>query len=208
MAVNVERKCALMVSAGAGIGYCVLAVLVAAGKTVPLDTTVRTLLHASAALYLTHIAVILSTLGRLLVLIPASAAVAAHLVIKGRRSEGIAFMVTMGGALALNWALKATIHRSRPQPFYGVDPDSFSFPSGHVLVAVCFCGAMTLILYRGNKLVLIACTTFVISVAWSRVYLGVHYPTDVAAGFLAGVCWICALLGLGHFTAMKTKAER
>jgi undecaprenyl-diphosphatase len=208
MAVNVERKWALLVSALAGSGFCVLALLVAAAKTAPFDNSVRTFVHAGAAPYLTHTAVFFSTLGRQLVLIPASVAIAAYLLIKGRRSESFAYMATMGSALVLNWALKAAFHRPRPQPFFGLDPDSFSFPSGHVLVAFCFCAAMTLILCRGNKLVLAACTTFVISVAWSRVYLGVHYPTDVVAGFLAGACWICALLGLGTFTAMNTIAER
>jgi undecaprenyl-diphosphatase len=208
MAVNVERKWALLVSALAGSGFCVLALLVAAGKTAPFDNSVRTFVHAGAAPYLTHIAVFFSTLGRQLVLIPASAAIAAYLLIKGRRSESFAYLVTMGSALLLNWSLKVTIHRPRPQPFFGLDPDSFSFPSGHVLVGVCFCGAMVLILFRGNKLALTACTTFVISVAWSRVYLGVHYPTDVAAGFLAGACWTGALFGLGLFTALKAVGER
>jgi undecaprenyl-diphosphatase len=208
MGVNVERKWALLVSALAGSGFCVLALLVAAGKTAPFDNSVRTFVHAGAAPYLTQIAVFFSVLGRQLILIPASAAIAVCLLIKGRRSESFAYMVTMGSALVLNWALKATIHRPRPQPFFGSDPDSFSFPSGHVLVAVCFCGAMMLILCRGNRLALTVCTAFVVSVAWSRVYLGVHYPTDVAAGFLAGVCWICALLGLGFFTAMNTIVER
>ena len=208
MAVNVERKLALLVSALAGSGFCLLALLVAAGKTAHFDNSVRTLLHASAATNLTYTAVILSTLGRLLVLIPASAAIAAYLLIKGRRSESFAYTVTMGSALVLNWLLKATIHRPRPQPFYGANPDSFSFPSGHVLVAFCFCSAMMLILYRGNKLMLTACCAFVLSIAWSRAYLGVHYPTDVAAGFLAGLSWIGALFGLGLFTTVKTREAR
>ena len=108
----------------------------------------------------------------------------------------------MGGALLLNWVLKAAVHRIRPLPYFGVDPESFSFPSGHVFFAVSFYGALCLALAGHRKvspIVLTFCTLLVGAIAWSRVYLGVHYPTDVAAGFLIGVFWLCVLVVSGLF---------
>jgi undecaprenyl-diphosphatase len=203
MVVSAQGRWALLISAVAATAFCVLAWLVATGETLPFDTAVRAALHASAAPYLTWAATIVSTLGRIVVLVPATAAAAAYLMVKGRRSESFAYLLTMGGALALNWTLKALIQRSRPDPFYGVDPDSYSFPSGHVLLAVCFCSALTLTLCRGSKLAMAACAVFVLFIAWSRVYLGVHYPTDVTAGGLAAVCWIAALYSSGLFTIAR-----
>ena len=93
----------------------------------------------------------------------------------------------MAGALMVNWALKAAVHRPRPLPFFGLDPDSFSFPSGHVFFS-------HLLLRRddaeppsGDQIIVPPRTAFVVAVAWSRVYLGVHFPTDVIAGLLAGL---------------------
>ncbi len=108
----------------------------------------------------------------------------------------------MSGALLLNWVLKAAVHRARPVAYFGTDPESLSFPSGHVFFAVSFYGAICLVLASHRKLtpfVSILSTLLVGAVAWSRVYLGVHYPTDVAAGFLIGVFWLGVLFVSGLF---------
>lgn len=203
MAASTDQKRALLVSVSACIGFCLLAALVAGGRTEPFDSAFRTAVHASAAPNLTLVATIFSFLGRLSVLLPATGAAAIYLSVKSRRFAGLAPVITMGGALVLNWALKAVVHRARPLPFYGLDPDSFSFPSGHVFFACCFCGAMMLTLGRETKLSIPTCTTFVLAVAWSRVYLGVHFPTDVIAGLLAGIGWVGALYRLGLFKSEK-----
>jgi len=203
MSFNVQRRWALLFLTAAGATLCLLAILVSARGPLQFDTTVRSAVHASAAPYWTLVATILSFLGRMLVLIPATAAIAAYLMYKGRRFAGFAYLMTMGGAVAVNWALKDEVQRSRPQPFYGVDPDSFSFPSGHVFFSFCFCSAMILILFRRSKRSVAVCFAYVLAVAWSRVYMGVHYPTDVIAGFVAGICWIAALFGLGLFTSER-----
>ena len=204
MANDIKRIWALRISTFAGITFSLLAVAVITGRTVGFDNSVRSAIHASAGPYMTLVATGVSFLGSLLVLIPATAATAAYLTLKGRRLAGLAQVVVMGGALALNWLLKTAIHRPRPQPFFGVDPESLSFPSGHVFFAFCFSGTLVLILCCPRpRATLVAWAMFVLAIAWSRVYLGVHYPTDVVAGLLAGICWLGALYSLGLFQTGK-----
>jgi len=206
MTSKVQQRWSFEVSAASGIGFCLLAALVVGGRTEPFDSAVRMAVHASAAPELTLLASIFSFLGRLLVLLPATGAAVMYLSFKSRRVAVLGFVITMGGALMLNWALKGVVHRARPLPFYGLEPDSFSFPSGHVFFSCCFCGAIMLSLCKGDKLLLLACTMFVLAVAWSRVYLGVHYPTDVIAGLLAAVGWVGALCGLRLFRSEKSSS--
>jgi membrane-associated phospholipid phosphatase len=108
----------------------------------------------------------------------------------------------MGGAVVLNGVIKAVFHRPRPDPFFGVNPVTFSFPSGHVLFLTCFLGALILALpwsgYR-RALISILGTVSICFVAWARVYLGVHYPSDVAAGFLVAAIWLALLSYAGLF---------
>ena len=202
MKVSASRFWSLVLSALAFIAFVILAEAVERGATGGLDTMVRAIVHESAAPYLTSFATMVSFLGRLLVLIPATAVIGGWLLKAGWRSSALALGLAMGGALVLNWLIKTSIHRIRPQPFFGVDPESFSFPSGHVFFSSCFCGTMFLILKRRRKispLVLVLGSALVLAIAWSRVYLGVHYPTDVVAGFLIAVSWLATLFSFGLF---------
>lgn len=202
MKVRLARYCSLVLSALAFIAFVILWEVVKRGATVPWDTAVRAMVHGSAGPYLTSLATMVSFLGRLLVLIPTTAVILVWLLMARRRSSALALGLAMGGALLLNWLLKVAIHRIRPQPFFGVEPDSFSFPSGHVFFASCFCGAIVLILNSHRKispLALLFGLAPVLAIGWSRIYLGVHYPTDVVAGFLIGASWLAALFGFGFF---------
>jgi undecaprenyl-diphosphatase len=119
------------------------------------------------------------------------------------RSSALGLGASIAGALVLNWALKHAFHRARPVPFFVVDPESFSFPSGHVFFALCFYLAFLLI-FRGHRWaaapIALLATFLVIGIGWSRIYLGVHYPTDVIGGCLAGIFWLGTLRGCGFFT--------
>ena len=203
MAIKAAPTIAFLVSALGVTGFGFLAVLVTRGHTMPFDTSLRLAIHAGAGPFATACATALSFLGRLLVLIPATAAIVIFLFRDGRRAAGLCYLAIMGGALALNWTVKAVVQRPRPLPFFGAEPATYSFPSGHVLFTSCFCGAAVLILFQGRRFAFLCAVVFVIAVAWSRVYLGVHYPTDVAAGFLLGVGWLGLVAGLGFLEGRR-----
>jgi membrane-associated phospholipid phosphatase len=202
MGINAGRKGSSIVSAVAIASFAMLAEAVTLGMTARWDNAIRSIAHESAGPFLTVCATTVSTFGALLILLPATAAILAWLLVVRRRASALALGSAMGGALLLNWLLKTGIHRVRPQPYFGVDPDTFSFPSGHVFFAATFYGAVCLILTRHRKLAPLAITVCglpVLAIAWSRVYLGVHYPSDVAAGFLLAIFWLGGLFGLGLF---------
>src|SRR5262249_39061805 len=131
----------------------------------------------------------LTLLGSQAVVIGVSACAALTLAVRGRREEALLIVLAMAGAEVLEYLLKIGIQRPRPEPFFGVRlPGSYSFPSGHALLSSC-CYAPLAALGSGS-LRWIATVALVLAIGFSRVYLGVHYPTDVIAGYVAAMVWM------------------
>ena len=122
-----------------------------------------------------------------------------------KRTREVAFLATIGAsALLLDLSLKLFFHRARPaaeQLYVILAPSSFSFPSGHALGSTAVLFALVVVARvegaRGARFVLLAvvAATSVLGVAASRVYFGVHFPSDVAAGICAGAALTSALTG-------------
>jgi undecaprenyl-diphosphatase len=115
---------------------------------------------------------------------------------KGWRLSATLLLVSTVGGFLLTTLLKGVFGRARPDLFEtGYTASFYSFPSGHATVAVGFYGTLTLILaYRLSgfaRWAVAACgVLLVLLIGFSRLYLGVHYPTDVLAGFLAAPLWV------------------
>lgn len=123
---------------------------------------------------------------------------AAFYFVKWHRAAAL-LLITMAGALILNLVLKLSFRRTRPDPFFGITaPNSFSFPSGHALLSFCLFGTLAVVIHQRARSVWArvavwsAAAVLVALVGLSRVYLGVHYPTDVVASYLAASVWILA----------------
>ncbi|MEK5476979.1 phosphatase PAP2 family protein [Paenibacillus sp. FSL R5-0407] len=101
--------------------------------------------------------------------------------------------VSLAAGWLVNKGLKVLYHRERPQLWDSlVEPDGFSFPSGNAMVSIAFYGLIGLILLRSGRRWIRVCgvAVFVIIllIGLSRLYLGVHYTSDIVGGFLAGGC--------------------
>ncbi len=178
-------------------GFAELTEEVLEGDTQAFDEAVRTLLHAHASSTLTTAMKAATTLGSVEVLAGCTVIALAALWAAGRRRSPLLLAVTMAGAAGLNWVLKVSFRRERPDPFFDVvAPSSYSFPSGHALFSLCFYGALAALLAaRMDRLgariaMLTAAAVLVVSIGVSRIYLGVHYPSDVIAGYLAALVWV------------------
>jgi undecaprenyl-diphosphatase len=124
----------------------------------------------------------------------------------------------MIGASMLNITLKLAFKRARPEPFFDLAaPASYSFPSGHSLASCCFFAGLAAVLAgrvkrrRARILIWIAATIMFLLIGLSRIYLGVHYTTDVIAGFSAALIWIVVVrfveLQLARRRRRKTESK-
>jgi undecaprenyl-diphosphatase len=174
-----------------------LAAEVMAGHTQALDEQVRLAVHAHSSPQLTAAMRFLSHFADPPVLILLSAAATAALVALRWKRSALLFVAAMLGGYVVDSTLKLAFHRARPaESFFGTPmPDSYSFPSGHALFSVCFFGTLALSASArvrsrlGRVAIWLGAGLVALAIGYSRVYLGVHYASEVVAGYLAGgVC--------------------
>ena len=164
------------------------------------ETPLMLTLHTHSTPLLDRAAVALATIGGYQVIAPLSAAIVFLLY----RSSFIAsrfFVVAVLGAALMNGLMKVVFHRPRPELWPRLVPESgASFPSGHSMYSAAFVTALILLAWPGRLRwpALLLGTLFTLVVGWSRVDLGVHYPTDVLAGWLSGAAWV-----LGVYTLLR-----
>lgn len=144
---------------------------------------------------LTTAARVVTWAGSAWVLLPLALACCALLIRAGLRRDAFAVAVSLGGAMLLANVVKLLVSRPRPPVQRLQAVTGSSFPSGHATQASAFWFSLVLVLQAAPVapwLVRVAralAVMLVAAVAVSRVYLGVHYPSDVLAGVLLGTGW-------------------
>lgn len=99
-------------------------------------------------------------------------------------------------ALALNQVMKAIVQRPRPEGFRLTEDSGFSFPSGHSMIAMAFFGLLVWFVWRYEKdrvrraLIIVALCVIIAMIGISRIYLGVHFASDVIGGFCLSLVWL------------------
>ena len=137
--------------------------------------------------------------------------VALQLARAGRIRAAFILAVTALGAQSFDELLKWCVHRPRPEAFFGLSPLSYSFPSGHSVASCCFYGVLAAIVSsqvsRKWQSIGIWSTAALITLAVgiSRVYLGVHYPTDVLGGYAAAMIWVSLVWAAYHWWLSRAK---
>lgn len=179
---------------------------------ITLDRTVALAVHSTASPTQTSLMLILTNFGQiyLIGLVVVSLIIGAIIVFRARRDKEyglpvaimdmVAPTVALAGALGLAELIKLLVGRMRPHIFPPLTHESgFSFPSGHTIASLTFYGMCAFLLarplHRWARLgVVLAAAVVIGTVAYSRIYLGVHYPTDVLGSFILGAAWLLSVI--------------
>lgn len=175
---------------------------VATRETIRFDDPILLHLHARENLLLNTVMLAFTRLGGY-PLLAFSPLLIAFLAWKKQRVRAEFLASAMVGTCALNVALKAAFQRTRPDLWLSIAPErDFSFPSGHSMLSSTFVLAILALTWnsRASSPVRWTATTvgvlFIIGVISSRLYLGVHYPSDVLAGFTLSFSLVSLLTGI------------
>jgi len=164
------------------------------------DMAVRMKVHEFFSPQMTKFMQTLTFLGSIGFLSSLFIVITAYWIIRKKYRTAVWLAMAAGGSVVLDISLKLSFHRPRPVPFVGMVPMTYSFPSGHSLSSFCFYGVLAgLVCARiqsraGRAVIWSATALLVLAIGVSRIYLGVHYPTDVIAGYIAAATWVSALL--------------
>lgn len=135
--------------------------------------------------------------------VPVDVALVAVLALRKRVREGLFAALALGGSALLNLSTKHLFARERPSLWESIAPETtFSFPSGHAMGSMTLAWVCLLLAWRTRWRwpVAVAALVFTLLVGLSRVYLGVHYPSDILAGWTAASVWAvsCFFLVFQH----------
>ena len=127
------------------------------------------------------------------------------------------FILELVGVLILatlsNIALKRVFNRARPMSEHLVVVESLSYPSGHAMSAMAFYGFLIYLVFRIKMsrwlrtLLALFFAVLILLIGISRIYLGVHFPSDVVGGFLAGLIWVAFCIILFNVIALLRQQE-
>jgi undecaprenyl-diphosphatase len=167
------------------------------------DLTLQARIHSFASPSLTRIMLALTWIGSIKIFLTALAVSILYRLLRHGRHDAILLAGSILGALVLNQTLKLHFHRLRPQVPWSIgDEHTFSFPSGHSLFSVVLYGALAwCALHRRTSPrrrlgVLTPAILMPLTIGLSRIYLGMHFPTDVLAGWLTGGLWLAAVISI------------
>lgn len=142
---------------------------------------------------ITIIMIVITTFGSAFVLVPVAITTIYALLKKKRHSwEALMVIISLSGGWILNDFLKSLFNRQRPDLTWLVKAGGYSFPSGHSMMSAIFYGFLAYLLWgslmtcKSRIITILVATILILLIGISRIYLGVHYPSDVLAGFAAG----------------------
>ena len=164
-------------------------------EAIALDILVTPFLHGYASPRLDSVMWGITTLGSTLVVAPLFVVAEILLVVGRRHREALFLAIATLGSVLLNASIKLVFQRPRPQLPWAQTPLDYSFPSGHTMNSLVFYLALALVIWviwgpRAGIVATVAAIILAALVGVSRIYLGAHYFSDVAAGFIAGLAWL------------------
>ena len=190
------------------LSFAWLASGVARGQAFGFDASARDLVQARAFPGLTYAMKAATYIGSSWFVVGAGLLAVWRFSIAGQGRSAVLLVVSTASTEAIDQILKIGFHRARPDPFFGfASPGGYSFPSDHAFTSCCFYCLLTALAAarlrsaRTQAGLWLLAGALVAAIGFSRVYLGVHYLSDVLAGYCALVMWLAALR-VGYFARL------
>jgi undecaprenyl-diphosphatase len=158
----------------------------------PWDVPILLAIHLTSQPRLDVFATTLTKFGVFWGVFPISAVIVLVLL-RQRQWRSLAYLIsTLLGSIIINRTAKVLLHRVRPHLWESPSPElDYGFPSGHAMSSMTLVVALIILTWgtRWCWLVLIVGGLFVLAIGWTRLYLGVHYPSDILAGWMVSIAW-------------------
>ena len=181
--------------------FSVVEDLISQDPLVRADLRVVSLLQVFRNPHLNNIVLFFTYLGNWQIVLAGASALLIYFAVARQWPQILAILAAVGGGEILVWAGKTAFARPRPDLVNALIPaQGLSFPSGHAFVAVSFYGLVSWFLFDSAKtktakvLIVVFTLETIFAIGFSRIYLGVHWPSDVLASFCLGAAWLTATI--------------
>lgn len=162
-------------------------------RPILLDNHILHWIHAQSTPFLDSFFLFITTLGNVEVILPVALLIMALLWYKHNTHAALLVLFGFFGAGAANFILKLLFHRQRPSFWRSaITETGYSFPSGHAMLSSALALSVIAVLWntRWRWLAIPIAAPLVLLIGLSRLYMGVHYPTDIIAGWSASFVWV------------------
>lgn len=183
------------------LGFLAMSLLVHEDRLILFDSTVISFIQSFETQWLTSAMKFFTYIGtiRFIAILSIFVLFILYGVLK-LRMEVLIYLAVVFSTPMLNRLLKLVFHRERPDLYRLIEIGGYSFPSGHAMNAFSFYGVLIFLFLRqnpsrvGRAAVTMIGIFMIIAIGTSRIYLGVHYPSDIIGGYLASGFWIVTII--------------
>ncbi|MBD2245839.1 phosphatase PAP2 family protein [Nostoc sp. FACHB-888] len=158
----------------------------------PWDLPILVAIHSVAQPQLDEFAVLLTKMGSFWTVLPTLSAIALILLLQRRWRSLTYLLITAAGSATINRTAKEFWHRVRPDIWTSAAPEfDYSFPSGHAMTSMTLIAILVVLTWDSVWcwLTVMLGSVFILAIGWTRLYLGVHFPSDIIAGWMVAIAW-------------------
>ncbi|MBD2534242.1 phosphatase PAP2 family protein [Nostoc flagelliforme FACHB-838] len=158
----------------------------------PWDLPILVTVHSLAQPQLDVFATIVTKLGSFRTVLPVLSAITLILLVQRRWRSLTYLLITAAGSATINRTAKEFWHRVRPDLWTSVAPEfDYSFPSGHAMTSMTLITLLVVLTWGSIWcwLTVILGSVYLLAIGWTRLYLGVHFPSDIIAGWMVAIAW-------------------
>ncbi|WHY88347.1 phosphatase PAP2 family protein [Neobacillus novalis] len=210
MNLKVHLVIAFIISLVCVIGFIFISLLISDHKIIDFDSDVIAAIQGLESPTLTKVMKFFTLIGSFSVVSVIIIILIIFLYkVLHHRLELILFISAIIGSAVLNQILKLIFHRVRPDFHRLIDISGYSFPSGHAMNAFTVYVILSFLLWRhipsrwGRSVLIIFSVFMIMAIGISRIYLGVHYPSDIIGGYLASGFWLTVAIWFFQFYQEK-----